>query len=123
MRLAATITAAWLVAACTGSDQATYDVDLSAAAKPGATLYANSGCTACHGKYGVGGLGPTLRGLAGTQVELSDGTTVLADSAYLTLSVADPGAQTVAGFGVKMPPNPLSDVEIESIVTYLEEIG
>jgi cytochrome c oxidase subunit 2 len=54
---------------------------------------------------------------------LSDGTSVVADRAYLTESIADPSAKKVAGYSIVMPSNSLSDTEIGRIVDYIEALG
>ena len=43
-------------------------------------------------------VGPTWKGLYGSQVALTDGTTATADDAYLAGRLANPGAVTVAGY-------------------------
>lgn len=94
------------------------------AARPmteGERIALDSGCTACHGSNGEGGAGPAWKGLAGSQVELSDGTTVLADDAYLTESIRDPHAKAVKGYGA-MPPNSLSDDEIAAVVEFIKSL-
>ena len=48
--------------------------------------------------------------------ELADGTVVVADTAYLTRAIADPSAELVADYNLKMPANRLSDAEIADIV-------
>jgi len=55
-------------------------------------------CIACHSINGSAGNGPTWRGLYGSQVELADGTTVLADDAYILESDENPTVKVVAGF-------------------------
>jgi cytochrome c oxidase subunit 2 len=89
----------------------------------GQALVAQNGCGACHSLDGSKLTGPTWRGLAGSTVTLSDGSTVTADEAYLTESIKDPGAKVVKGFqaGV-MPQFNLTDAEIKSIVAYIQTI-
>lgn len=62
-------------------------------------------------------------GLAGSDVELSDGTTVVADGAYLFESIRDPVAQIVAGYSVQMPRNALTDEEIDAIVAFIGSLA
>jgi mono/diheme cytochrome c family protein len=64
----------------------------------GKTLYASDGCSACHSLSGAAGAGPSFKGLSGHTTTLSDGTTVVADDAYLERSIADPDAQIVKGY-------------------------
>ena len=61
-------------------------------------LFSSDACSACHSINGTKGVGPTVKGLAGGRVELSDGSTVTADDAYLAKSITDPDAQIVAGY-------------------------
>jgi cytochrome c2 len=71
----------------------------------GKTLYAANGCSACHSLTGAAGVGPTFKGLAGSQVTLSDGSTVTASDAYLEQSIGSPDAQIVKGYNAGiMPP-------------------
>ena len=108
------------LAACgSGGDGPT----LSAAGEAGRTTMRTNGCASCHGADGQGGVGPTFQGLYGTEVELEDGTTVVADDDYLYRSITEPGAQIHAGYRVPMPPNNLSDAEIAGIIDYIREIG
>jgi len=62
-------------------------------------------------------------GLAGSDVELSDGTTVVADGEYLFESIRDPAARIVAGFSVQMPRNALTDEEIDEIVAFIGSLA
>jgi len=64
----------------------------------GTQLYTSDGCSACHSLSGSAGAGPTLKGLAGSSVALTDGSTVTADDAYLSRSITDPDAQVVKGY-------------------------
>jgi cytochrome c oxidase subunit 2 len=71
----------------------------------GKTLYTADGCSACHSLTGAAGVGPTFKGLAGSQVSLTEGTTVTADDAYLERSITSPDAQIVKGYSAGiMPP-------------------
>ena len=64
----------------------------------GTQLYTSDGCSACHSLSGAAGAGPTLKGLAGSSVTLTDGSTVTADDPYLARSITDPDAQIVKGY-------------------------
>jgi len=89
----------------------------------GEELARSMGCAGCHGQNFGGGAGPSLVGLAGSEVLLEDGTTVVADTAYLVRSIADPSAELVADYNLKMPANTLSDEEIDDIVAYIETLA
>lgn len=88
----------------------------------GEQLSRSSGCAGCHGQDFGGGAGPGWIGLAGSDVELADGTVVVADTAYLTRAIADPSAELVADYNLKMPANRLSDAEIADIVAFIETL-
>jgi cytochrome c oxidase subunit 2 len=89
----------------------------------GRALASQNGCAACHSLDGSRLTGPTWRGLFGSRVTLSDGSTVTADDAYLSESILDPGAKVVQGFpaGV-MPKFDLSNDQVKAIVAYLETL-
>jgi len=69
----------------------------------GRQLYESLGCVSCHGASGEGGRGPTLIGLFGRQVFLSNGQTITADESYIRESIENPQAKLVTGFGPIMP--------------------
>ena len=91
----------------------------SGAAAEGREIARNSGCSACHGADGQGGIGPAWAGDLGKQIELTDGTAVTVDEAYLKRSIANPSAQVHAGFNVSMPENELTKAEINKVVAYI----
>ena len=115
-----------LGAACgddTGSDTAAGGAALSAAAQNGKQLSQSKGCAGCHGQDFGGGAGPGWVGLAGSEVVLVDGSTVVADDAYLTRAIADPSAELVDGYTLKMPANNLSDAEVADIVAFIDALA
>ena len=73
-------------------------------ASRGKTYYAENGCASCHSVDGSRLTGPSYKGLYGSQVELTDGTSVSADSAYLQKSILDPNAQVVKGYAPNVMP-------------------
>ncbi|MGF1665347.1 MAG: c-type cytochrome [Acidimicrobiia bacterium] len=109
---------ALILAACGGEET----VELSPAAIEGRQIAGDLGCAACHGVDGQGGVGPAWVGLAGSEVELADGSVVLADTEYLRRSITDPEAEVVAGYTTKMPENTLSDDQVDAVVAYIEEL-
>lgn len=64
----------------------------------GKQLFTSDSCSGCHSLDGSPGAGPTMKGLAGSQVHLSDGTTVTADDKYLVTAISDPDAEIVQGY-------------------------
>lgn len=113
-----------LAVACGDDSAAGPPEGLDPAATRGYELARDSGCFACHGPNGNGD-GPANGwvALAGSQVELKDGTTVTADPAYLLQSILAPGALVAAGSAIAMPPNTLTEEQAGDIVAYIESLG
>ena len=89
----------------------------------GKLLTVKNGCTGCHSIDGAKLTGPTWFGLFGSDVELTDGTTVVADDAFITESILDPKAKEVAGFSpTTMPPYTLTETEIANIIAYIKTL-
>jgi len=89
----------------------------------GQLLVSANGCAACHSINGAPGIGPTWFGLFGSEVELSDGTTVVADEAYLAESIRAPQVKIVAGFETQlMPTYGFTDEQIANIVAYIKTL-
>lgn len=101
---------------------------LANAGKPdagrGEKLYQESGCKACHSLDGAKGVGPTWKGLSGSQRVLADGATVTADQAYLLESIQVPGAKTVEGYPANAMPNfsYLSEAQVADLVAFIETL-
>jgi cytochrome c oxidase subunit 2 len=97
-----------------------------AAATPegrGEALVAANGCAACHSTTGAQGIGPTWRGLFGDEVQLTDGTTVITDEAYIAESIHDPQAKIVEGFETQlMPTYGFTEEQIADIVAYIKTL-
>jgi len=112
-----------LVSAC-GSDTGPDDSTLSVAGRRGKEVANDNGCASCHSTSGSKSTGPTWKGLAGSTVELADGTEVTADDNYLRRSTTDPKAQIVDGYpsGV-MPSYDLSDADMDDLVAYLHDLA
>jgi cytochrome c oxidase subunit 2 len=92
---------------------------------PGFQLYQGRGCIGCHSIDGSPRVGPTFKGLFGNSVTVTtDGKEriVVADETYLRKSILEPGADVVKGFPPVMPPEKLTDSELDEIVKYLETL-
>lgn len=85
-----------------------------------------SGCLSCHSVDGKKAIGPTWKGLAGSDVELTDGTTVKADDAYLLKSIVEPNAQIAVGYPPNIMPSTytqsLTDDQIKDILAYMKSL-
>ena len=108
-----------------GGDDGGQDAALSPEAAQG-KAYVAANCLGCHTTNGASSSGPTLKGLAGSQIKLQDDRTVTADDAYLKEAIVNPGATTVAGYGQSMvsafPPGSVSDQEADQIVAYIKTL-
>ena len=119
---AVAVIVAGAAAAC-GADGDVGAPTLGPAAEEGREIARTNGCAACHGRNGEGGTGPAFVGLYGSTVELQGGEQVVADDDYLFESIRDPHAKVVDGYGFPMPENDLTDAEIESVITFIEELS
>jgi len=70
-------------------------------------------------------MGPTWQGLAGSQVQLADGSTVTADDAYIEQAIRDPRSQVRAGFENMMPVayGDLTEESMADLVAYIREVS
>jgi cytochrome c oxidase subunit II len=71
-------------------------------AERGARLFNELACNTCHLDTGQG-RGPSLKDIIGKPVELSDGSKVTVDEAYLRESILNSQAKVVKGFQPLMP--------------------
>ncbi len=88
-------------------------------ALPGKALSQDYGCMACHTTNGAANVGPTWKGLYGSQVALESGETVTVDRDYLVRSIVDPAADVPVGTKVPMPVNRVPDADVQKIVDYI----
>jgi cytochrome c oxidase subunit 2 len=90
----------------------------------GQLLVVRNGCTGCHSVDGTRGTGPTWFNLYGSVVPLNDGSTVIADDAFIHESIVDPNAKIVAGFPSPslMPRYEFTDEEIANIIAYIQTL-
>jgi mono/diheme cytochrome c family protein len=100
---------------------------VAASTERGAEIYVRIGCTACHSVDGstTGRLGPSFLGLYGSERTFQDGSTLVADEAYIRSAILEPSLRTVAGFDASMPSysGVLSEPEVESLVRYIRSLG
>jgi len=83
------------------------------------------GCVNCHSTDGSKKIGPTWLHLYGSNVKLSDGSTVVADDNYLKTAIISANTQITAGF----PPNVMPDFStvldqtmVEALVAYIKTL-
>jgi cytochrome c oxidase subunit 2 len=92
------------------------------ASLPGSAIMDQKGCLACHSVDGTDGVGPTFKGLWGSKVEFTDGTTRTADEEYVEEMIQFPGKKIVKGFSPIMPKVPMTHEEIEQVIGYLKAL-
>lgn len=97
-------------------------------AERGESLARTNGCVGCHSTDGSEGSGPTWKGLVGSERELEDGTTLVADDGYLRESIQHPSRKTVKGFPPDLmetviKPNSFTEEELDALIAYLESLS
>lgn len=130
--MAGVLLAVLILPACgsTNSESTTTSEGVSATTieLPGREVYLrNNYCVGCHTTLGGPATGPTFLGLAGSEVTLESGETVIADDAYLRKSIVDPAAQIVAGFEPDIMPDffgeTLTEEDINNVIEYIKSLG
>ena len=93
-------------------------------AEQGEKLFQQFGCSTCH-LLDQQGRCPVLRGLYNKPVQLADGSTVMADDAYIRESILSPAAKVVNGYKPVMPSfqGQLSEEQIVNLVAYIRSLG
>jgi cytochrome c oxidase subunit II len=95
----------------------------------GYLLIRNTGCIACHSVDGTKLVGPSFKGLYGSQrVVTKNGTqvTVTADETYIKNSIYDPDSEVVIGFPkgiMKSYKTILKDADIKTITEYMKTLN
>lgn len=89
----------------------------------GEKLYNQLRCNACHGLKDDS-RGPTHYGLFGKKVKMRDGTTVVADEAYIRESILRPMAKVVDGYEPIMPSYEglLNEERVLQLVAYIKSL-
>jgi cytochrome c oxidase subunit 2 len=93
-------------------------------AERGSHLFRSKSCNACHSVDGSQKVGPTVKGLFGSNVPLEGGVMVAADENYLRESIMDPMAKIVKGYAPQMPTfrGMLSDEDVNDLIAYLKTL-
>lgn len=92
----------------------------------GEELAKDNGCTACHAPTKEKLVGPGWDGLYGSTIKLADGSSSVADDAYLTESILKPDAKIVEGFEAGAMPSfaeILDSNQVNDIVAYIHSLG
>ncbi len=96
----------------------------------GRRVYQMFGCMACHSTDGsmLGKVGPSWKGLFGSMRKFSDGTSAVADEAYVRESIIEPSAKIVRGFeksesGMPIYGGVLTDSQIASVIEFIKTLA
>jgi cytochrome c oxidase subunit 2 len=95
----------------------------------GFTILRNTGCFACHTIDGAKLVGPTFRGLFGSErTVIADNTEIKrsADENYIIKSVYEPDAEIVSGFNkgvMKSYTGILSETDLKTVIEYLKTLN
>ena len=95
----------------------------------GQRLAALMGCVACHSIDGstLGKVGPSWKGVFGSERRLVGGTIARADEAYVRESIREPALRVVAGFdksdtGMPSYEGVITDSQLEALVLYIKSL-
>ncbi|RME41268.1 MAG: cytochrome c oxidase subunit II, partial [Deltaproteobacteria bacterium] len=89
----------------------------------GQALARQLGCLGCHSVDGSRKVGPSFKGLYGSQRPLEGGTSAVADAAYIRRALQNPGADVAKGYPAMMPPYPqLKEEQVKAILEWLESL-
>lgn len=91
----------------------------------GETLAKDNGCTACHASTKDKLVGPGWGNLYGSTVSLANGSSVIADDAFLTEKILKPDAKVVAGYEAGVMPSfaeILDADQVGAIVAYIRSL-
>jgi cytochrome c oxidase subunit 2 len=95
----------------------------TASVPSGEDLFAAKACNTCHRPDSTA-RAPMLWGLFGKSVLLADGTSAVADEAYIRESIVNPGAKIALGYQPIMPTyrGQLSEEEIIQLIRYVQSM-
>ena len=106
-------------------DKATSELQQARKDNPGEMVYKSKGCFACHTVNGEKGIGPSFKGLYGKEeIVLTGGQErqITVNDEYIRNSLKNPTSDIVKGFQPLMPPLPLTDEEVEHLISYLKSL-
>lgn len=94
-------------------------------ADQGGRLFEQLGCATCHATDRQG-RGPDLRGVYGTRVQFTDGSTRVADDSYIRESILNPNARVTQGYKADVMPTyqgQLSEEQLLQLVVYIKSLA
>src|ERR1700731_1925007 len=92
-------------------------------AQNGERLFASMGCNACH-SGSAAARGPNLAGVYGSKLQLTNGSQVLVNDAYLRDSILNPSQHITAGYAPIMPTyqGQISEDGLIDLVEYIKSL-
>jgi cytochrome c oxidase subunit II len=89
----------------------------------GEKLFTDLNCITCH-RPDSAGRGPVLAGIFDRPVKLADGSTVVADEAYVRESIVNPAAKVTAGYQPVMPTfqGQVSEEQVIALIAYIRSL-
>jgi len=93
-------------------------------AQNGERLFASMGCNACH-SGNAAARGPNLSGVYGSKLQLTNGSQVLVNDAYLRDAILNPSQHVTAGYAPIMPTyqGQISEDGLIDLVEYLKGLN
>lgn len=93
-------------------------------AQLGRKVYETKTCVACHSTDGSRMVGPSFKGIFGTDRVFADGSKANADENYLRESIMNPMKKVVKGFAPQMPAmrGLLNDEEVNQLIAYIKTL-
>jgi len=92
----------------------------------GERLAKNNGCFGCHSVDGKDGVGPTWRGLYGSEKTLVSGEKIMVDDEYLYEAIVNPNRQIVLGFPANVMAQNYGDLftdeEINNMIEFIKSL-
>jgi cytochrome c oxidase subunit II len=103
----------------------TLEAQMLSLAQMGERVAVMKGCMRCHTADGAPHIGPSWAGEYRSTIGLADGSSIVADEAYLTESMMEPMARVRAGFRPVMPSYQglLSAAETGALVEYIRYLS
>ncbi len=93
-------------------------------AQNGERLFASMGCNSCH-SGNAAARGPNLAGVYGSRLQLTNGSQVLVNEAYLRDSILNPSQHVTAGYAPIMPTyqGQISEDGLIDLIEYLKTLN
>ncbi len=95
-------------------------------AELGKLVYQQNQCSGCHTINGSPLVGPSFKGLLGSDRKFADGATQKADENYIRASILNPNGQVVEGFQSGVMPvykGVLTDEQISQVIEFIKSLN